>query len=110
MAEPAVLKAIAELGQAYRRLGWYNRLASLREFYAVVAAGGGSTPAWTPVHLERMRSIMGLGPNPLPVASQCPTCPPPATRRLERHPHRPPPRGPLDLLLLELRQRVGRHG
>lgn len=77
MADPTVLQTIVELGQAYRRLGWHNRLASLREFYAVVAAGGSVTPAWTLVHLERMRSIMGLGPRPLPVATRCPTCPSP---------------------------------
>jgi hypothetical protein len=77
MADPAVLQAITELGQEYRRCGWHNRLSSLREFYAVVASGGASTPAWTFEHLERMRSIMHLGPQALPIATRCPRCPPP---------------------------------
>lgn len=72
-----VLDAIAELGQEFARLGWSTRLPRLREYFAAVAAGRDSTERWTLQHLRRMQQVMQLGPEPLPVATRCPVCPPP---------------------------------
>lgn len=72
----SLLAAIMELGLEFDRLGWTERLPGLREFYRVVRSGGTCTEAWSAEHLERLRQMMGLGPNPLPVATHCPRCPP----------------------------------
>lgn len=72
-----LLASIAELGQAFARLGWAHRLPALREFFSVVRAGGASTENWSAAHVAKMRAALGLGENPLQVASSCPRCPPP---------------------------------
>ena len=73
----ALLHDIAELGRELVRLGWRSRAESLRAFYAATRRGEAATPAWNPTHVARLRAVLGLGPNPLPVGERCRTCPPP---------------------------------
>jgi hypothetical protein len=72
-----LLASITELGQAFARLGWRNRLPALREFFSVVRAGGSSTGSWSAEHVAKMQAALGLGSRPLKVAAACPCCPPP---------------------------------
>lgn len=72
-----LLASIAELGQALTRLGWTHRLPALRDFFAVVRAGGTSTNRWSVAHVAKLQAALGLGKNPLQVAAACPRCPPP---------------------------------
>lgn len=72
-----LLAAVAEVGYTFARLGWSHRLPALREFYAVVRAGGTSTDRWSAGHLAKLQAALGLGPNPLQVAASCPRCSPP---------------------------------
>ncbi len=79
MPDVDALQALTvELGREFLRRGWRRRLPSLRAYLLAQRHGRFVTSEWTPELLNRIASVVGLGPAPLRHAERCPRCPPPS--------------------------------